>query len=375
MKVKEAIGLFSITSLLTIMVPDLYSAIVVWTKSCMGLHNVCDPALLINEGETIKAKLQTAKKQYETARTRTIARSALWSWVKEVKEEHRIEAGYNIWDSVFPSEKKIPPEEYQHKVKENLNKLVKKLKEKNERYLLSRYPEIVYVIFDENTTLTQNFETKQDAEKEYEIYEERMVKARSSCDRAKQLWFLVRNCGLPFITTFFLLTTSYKRSAIVLHRFLIPVTISHLNGLFMYHELPNPITLLADCLPLAIFTAPKFYDSLLLPLVKHAHRWLSLTRSIVANTKRDIISMGRSARSTLSRWLNPTEADEEAPTCIICQDRRPEVVLIPCGHMNLCDPCARDWKNKRSLGRGDEIGGECPTCRRKIKRIQKFFPH
>ena len=69
---------------------------------------------------------------------------------------------------------------------------------------------------------------------------------------------------------------------------------------------------------------------------------------------------------------NPEE--DQQTSCIVCQDRRPDVVLGPCGHQNLCAQCAREWKRKRPVGGGAECGGECPTCRRKIKRIQPLIP-
>ena len=52
--------------------------------------------------------------------------------------------------------------------------------------------------------------------------------------------------------------------------------------------------------------------------------------------------------------------------CIICMDRLPEVVLVPCGHMNLCAPCAHQWH---------EENDNCPTCRKAIQMIVPFIPH
>ena len=53
------------------------------------------------------------------------------------------------------------------------------------------------------------------------------------------------------------------------------------------------------------------------------------------------------------------------PRCVICMDRRPEVVLVPCGHQNVCAPCAHQWK---------EESGSCPTDRRKIDLIVTLIP-
>ena len=51
--------------------------------------------------------------------------------------------------------------------------------------------------------------------------------------------------------------------------------------------------------------------------------------------------------------------------CVICMDRKPEVVLAPCGHQNICAPCANQWK---------EENGCCPTDRRPIEMIVSLIP-
>lgn len=51
--------------------------------------------------------------------------------------------------------------------------------------------------------------------------------------------------------------------------------------------------------------------------------------------------------------------------CVICMDRDPQVVLVPCGHQNLCAPCAHQWK---------EENGCCPTDRREIQMIVTTIP-
>ena len=53
------------------------------------------------------------------------------------------------------------------------------------------------------------------------------------------------------------------------------------------------------------------------------------------------------------------------PPCVICMDREPEVVLVPCGHQNICAPCAYQWK---------EENGCCPTDRREIQMIVTTIP-
>ena len=38
---------------------------------------------------------------------------------------------------------------------------------------------------------------------------------------------------------------------------------------------------------------------------------------------------------------------EENSVCIGCLDSRPDVVLIPCGHKNMCAECAHQWSKER----------------------------
>ena len=59
-------------------------------------------------------------------------------------------------------------------------------------------------------------------------------------------------------------------------------------------------------------------------------------------------------RTKMVRPVNDT------PTCIVCFDRRPDVVLEPCGHHNLCGPCAHQWNESRK---------QCPMDRLRIWAI------
>ena len=64
------------------------------------------------------------------------------------------------------------------------------------------------------------------------------------------------------------------------------------------------------------------------------------------------------------------QSNHEVTTCCVCLDLPPQVVLVPCGHMNICWPCASQWKRKpRQNG-----GGVCPNCRTPIDMVQKVVP-
>ena len=59
----------------------------------------------------------------------------------------------------------------------------------------------------------------------------------------------------------------------------------------------------------------------------------------------------------------PTQPQEESTvTCDICMDREPDVFIVPCGHQNMCGPCAHQEK---------ELRGKCPYD---MKPIQQIIP-
>uniref|UniRef100_A0A0N5AXW0 RING-type domain-containing protein n=1 Tax=Syphacia muris TaxID=451379 RepID=A0A0N5AXW0_9BILA len=50
---------------------------------------------------------------------------------------------------------------------------------------------------------------------------------------------------------------------------------------------------------------------------------------------------------------NVVSALNMIPTCVICLDRRPQVLYMPCSHFVCCESCGNRFEN-------------CPTCRQKI---------
>ena len=107
--------------------------------------------------------------------------------------------------------------------------------------------------------------------------------------------------------------------------------------------------------------------------LKWSLKW-SLKRSDEKNIKAHLEDWKSSWMDMLKFMSKGVPAFDEGPKCCVCLDNPPQVVLVPCGHMNICEPCAREWKKMRPVGEGKECGGGCPTCRRKIKKIQVFVP-
>ena len=55
--------------------------------------------------------------------------------------------------------------------------------------------------------------------------------------------------------------------------------------------------------------------------------------------------------------------EESDSTCVICMDAPLEMVLVPCGHMCVCESCSRQIIS-------------CPMCRKTVDNAVKvFFPY
>jgi hypothetical protein len=56
----------------------------------------------------------------------------------------------------------------------------------------------------------------------------------------------------------------------------------------------------------------------------------------------------------------------EASECVVCCDNAIDTALYPCGHLSMCNKCAKEqW-------RGDGVG-HCPICRTAIKDVLKIY--
>jgi hypothetical protein len=68
-------------------------------------------------------------------------------------------------------------------------------------------------------------------------------------------------------------------------------------------------------------------------------------------------------RNTDDERVRGTDDDENL--CIVCEESRRRVVLVPCNHMCLCTDCASEHLLKTL--------NECPMCRAKIEDSMKIF--
>jgi hypothetical protein len=63
------------------------------------------------------------------------------------------------------------------------------------------------------------------------------------------------------------------------------------------------------------------------------------------------------------------EEKESEKACIICQERRPIILVKPCYHLKLCAYCAKDLKEKSK----DIENIKCPCCMNKITKMKGIY--
>ena len=59
------------------------------------------------------------------------------------------------------------------------------------------------------------------------------------------------------------------------------------------------------------------------------------------------------------KLTRPQHRGNKRGLCIVCMDSGAEVVLVPCGHRNLCGVCARQWSRRNG----------CPVDRMPVSEI------
>ena len=59
-------------------------------------------------------------------------------------------------------------------------------------------------------------------------------------------------------------------------------------------------------------------------------------------------------------WDKRLKVAEEGQGCVVCQDKKATVLLVPCEHQCLCDFCAKKWVLQ---------GGKCPLCNSLVENV------
>eukprot|EP01016_Furgasonia_blochmanni_P010489 TRINITY_DN1444_c0_g4_i2.p3 TRINITY_DN1444_c0_g4~~TRINITY_DN1444_c0_g4_i2.p3 ORF type:complete len:131 (-),score=12.01 TRINITY_DN1444_c0_g4_i2:180-572(-) len=76
------------------------------------------------------------------------------------------------------------------------------------------------------------------------------------------------------------------------------------------------------------------------------------------------VPTGHEESSSEDDWFDmPEDFDPHGDMCVVCYAQKRTTVVIPCGHMALCQQCANVI--------GGKWGAKCPICR---SLIQEIFP-
>jgi len=67
-------------------------------------------------------------------------------------------------------------------------------------------------------------------------------------------------------------------------------------------------------------------------------------------------------------------ATESSNECVVCCEEKADHIILPCGHMCLCETCKEEFKPAKKRGSGSvDATTTCPKCRAEIEKIQKVF--
>jgi hypothetical protein len=83
------------------------------------------------------------------------------------------------------------------------------------------------------------------------------------------------------------------------------------------------------------------------PIRNHAKLWKELHDEV----KRENTEL----KNTVERL------ERSIPTCVVCEENPPGVLLEPCGHVNICSTCFSADENRGAFRL-------CPTCRAEVTR-------
>ena len=95
----------------------------------------------------------------------------------------------------------------------------------------------------------------------------------------------------------------------------------------------------------------------------------ALTLSVQSNTLRlqgDALRMQQvQAQLGVPPAAPAPHHDAEETMCVVCFDAPKDHIIVPCGHMCVCEACAEQLTKTRTP--------TCPVCRRAIRETVKVF--
>lgn len=85
---------------------------------------------------------------------------------------------------------------------------------------------------------------------------------------------------------------------------------------------------------------------------------------------------GNAARRVLSE-AEKSQLAASLPACSVCMDSCGDMVLLPCMHGGICEPCTRQICSARAMAEAlaghAPQAGTCPVCRQPIERVSKII--
>lgn len=103
-------------------------------------------------------------------------------------------------------------------------------------------------------------------------------------------------------------------------------------------------------------------------VVEDSVRRLSVCQELTDERKNRLIRTGSTTFESMtgdSRCAK--EGDLVVPQCQVCMDGPGDMVLLPCGHGAVCEPCAKHIAKNMSVG-----GNHCVRCRSEIKKLVRL---
>ncbi len=61
--------------------------------------------------------------------------------------------------------------------------------------------------------------------------------------------------------------------------------------------------------------------------------------------------------------------------CVVCLDRKPDHIFLPCMHVCVCPGCATSYRRRRSASSNPRasVCAKCPVCQERAKDVRKVF--
>ena len=96
-------------------------------------------------------------------------------------------------------------------------------------------------------------------------------------------------------------------------------------------------------------------------------RRLSVCSDLGEEQKNRLVRTGSSTFEPISADVIAKEEEVVVPQCQVCMDGPGDLVLLPCGHGAICEPCAKHIAKNMSVG-----GNHCVKCRSEIKKLVRL---